>query len=814
MNFRSFSPRRVAALTALSGALLISAPFAQGAVFAEQTAQAEESAQDKQTAQNRQDKGAAVAALRKGVASFPPVGLPGPVATFGENAFPVVVGEYDGTVLEPVVAASFVKKGRVVAFGHPDYIVSRSFGAGSSPNLPKIFLNSIRWASGLADEASAKKTPDGKIRVAVWKNAQTAEFLRARGFDAVSVDAIPEEKAFDVFVADAVHLNDEQYETLFKAIRGGAGFVTSGLGWGWSQLNPGKNLVSDHAGNRNFAKFNVGIAWTDGSLRGTQNGEFETGRVFSPFVDGSKTIEFVEKLAADGKGDFDSRRAALQAELADWEVFAPNSSRQISSTASLIYRFLPKKRRAAFDALATAGADEIVPTRKNPVESDDLIRRLTVAIQLDRYFEGQHSGETDAKDVPAFAAANDFPGPVPADAPRLNAVKISAKTAVPEWRSTGLYAAPGETITVKIDAETLKKLPAPPKIRIGAHSDELWKLAKWERYPKIAFEKTIKEAKTTVANPFGGAIFVVVPHNAAQSGLETIDVEISGAVEAPLFVRDETPLDEWRDKIRNAPAPWAELQGKNIVLSVPSSVIRDLNDPQALMETWDEILDLIAEFSSTPKDRVRPERMCCDRQISAGYMHSGYPAMTGMDVERVFVDRERLRTKGDWGFFHELGHNHQSRHWTFDGSTEVTVNYFTLYVMEKLCGLEAGEARGELKKEARLDMLRQYWSYGGSFDIWKQNPFLALNMTVQLRDEFGWEPIIATIAEYCNDAQNELPKNDDEKRDQWMTRLSRQVGKNLGPFFEKWGVPTSQAARDSLSDLPVWLPSEFDEVKK
>jgi hypothetical protein len=42
-----------------------------------------------------------------------------------------------------------------------------------------------------------------------------------------------------------------------------------------------------------------------------------------------------------------------------------------------------------------------------------------------------------------------------------------------------------------------------------------------------------------------------------------------------------------------------------------------------------------------------------------------------------------------------------------------------------------------------------------------------------------------------------------------MVRLSRTVGKNLGPFFETWAVPTSAAARASVADLPAWMPEGF-----
>jgi hypothetical protein len=42
-----------------------------------------------------------------------------------------------------------------------------------------------------------------------------------------------------------------------------------------------------------------------------------------------------------------------------------------------------------------------------------------------------------------------------------------------------------------------------------------------------------------------------------------------------------------------------------------------------------------------------------------------------------------------------------------------------------------------------------------------------------------------------------------------MVRFSRHVGRDLGPFFEAWGVPTSEEARQSIADLPGWMPEGF-----
>jgi hypothetical protein len=76
----------------------------------------------------------------------------------------------------------------------------------------------------------------------------------------------------------------------------------------------------------------------------------------------------------------------------------------------------------------------------------------------------------------------------------------------------------------------------------------------------------------------------------------------------------------------------------------------------------------------------------------------------------------------------------------------------------------------------------------------------------QLRAAFGWNTYGKVFAEYRSLAKAERPANDDQKRDQWMVRFSKATGKNLGPFFQAWGVPTSDAARAEVQNLPQWMP--------
>ena len=79
-------------------------------------------------------------------------------------------------------------------------------------------------------------------------------------------------------------------------------------------------------------------------------------------------------------------------------------------------------------------------------------------------------------------------------------------------------------------------------------------------------------------------------------------------------------------------------------------------------------------------------------------------------------------------------------------------------------------------------------------------------MYEQMVQEFGWEPFKKVFREYRALPQAERPNTTLEKHDQWMMRMSKACGRNLGPFFEHWGIPTSPRARDSIKDLPQWMP--------
>lgn len=712
-----------------------------------------------------------VRALLEGVTEIvAPGATPGPVVAFGPDAFAVVTA-LQGKHRLPLVAATRFGRGRAVAIGHEGFLGQAAL---ARPDNARLLANAARWSgSGRTG-----------IHIVTVEKDEAAQALAAAGFRVERLSAQTlyqrmEAPDFDVVVFGAgicdgpAGLRIAQSLTAF--CKRGGGLVADSLGWGWLQLHPGRTLARDHGGNRLLVP--MGLAWADGffSSTGKEGGWLADGLGLDG-VDGLAALRtlwgYADRLTSPPAaliGQAAQTVAAITASLpADERFFLPR------------VRALCRKHRAGD------------PWKKGePISLENPLARLQAVL------DWQTIRARSAIRQKPYPSAGVFPG-YPAPGFHRVVRTVLADLSTPGWQGTGLYASPGDILTVNLPpAATGKGL----HLRIGCHTDTLWHLDTWKRFPEITLRTRLAKTIVHANNPFGGPVYIEVP-----DGLERdrVEITIAGAVEAPRFIRGETLLTDWREEIRRRPAPWAELEGKRVVLTVPSAVARDLDDPEALLAYWDEMLDLCADLYALPRERRRPERFCVDVQISAGYMHAGYPIMTHDDVARTFTDLSILRGSDSakvWGFYHEMGHNHQRDAWTFEGAGEVTNNLAALYCAERLNGVSQG-AHPALAPEKIQERKAKYLAAGAKFDEWKADPFLALTLYIEIKDAFGWEALTRTFATY----HAETPWSDDEKRDQWLLRLSRTVGKNLGPFFTAWGVPTSDAARNALTDLPVWMP--------
>ncbi|MDR0871609.1 MAG: M60 family metallopeptidase [Planctomycetaceae bacterium] len=720
--------------------------------------------------------------LTDGVDGIGQSGVPGPLCVFGRNAAAVIAGK-EGNTSGPLVAAAKYKDGRVVAFGHDGYLSKTALSQFGGQTLLK---NILRWLAQNKND----------VRIAVIGNPAFAEYIKELGYSVQPVNRLTDIKDnAQIIVLDGSRITEQQVSELEKFITNGGGVLTASLGWGWLQVSGKTDLQTEHGGNLLLAP--LGIVWADGSFTAPAQ---KDGKNFFP-VSKPETLQYLNvSTAVQVLQDSEKKNSPLP----------KNDAAQITATLVRGIQSIPETQSEIFVPLRPLTQRTVVPSPENKIKWETMpLDALAVSLQTEQYLKKQDG--TGKHKIPAanplLAAAESFPGAVPKDAKTLNKT-FQIDTSVPDWRSLGLYAPPGQTITVKIPKELIT--PRNRRylgVRIGCHSDTIWHLNEWDRYPEITLTVPLQTEETKIVNPFGGLVYITVPRNYDK---RTIFVEVSGAVESPYFVLGKTSVEEWKENIRDTPAPWGELASDKLVLSVPSRYLRTLDDPDKVMEFWNEVLDWDADLCGQPKERVRPERITCDRQISAGYMHSGYPVMTWMDVEPYFLSLKDNPNKG-WGFFHEFGHNHQASDWTFDGTGEVTVNLFALYVFEKIFNLKPAQAQEKAlgsghSPTARKAKREKYFADGSPFEKWKSDPFLALIMYTDLQEKFGWEPFKNVFREYRQLKPEERPKTDDDKRGQWLMRMSQEVKHNLSGYFDRWGVPVPQWAKDAVKDLPEWNP--------
>jgi hypothetical protein len=699
---------------------------------------------------------------------------PAAIAIIGADAFPVVVGEAQGKTILPVVAAARFGKGRVVALAEKGLL-------GDATGTPvhdddKFLANSIAWVQSKDTQNPRAENP----RICVVHLPGLADSLKTRGYSLAQNSPSWNTSDCDVIVGDVDAVSQEEARNLRKFLERGGGLILAASVSHWEDQSTSGETIAEFPGNAILAP--VGILWTDVDVAGSADGAY-AARSDIPSMSGAlPALDVIRNIRAGKTPETSEAKQASRVLMTAVGIVPPDDR-----------LFLPLLR----EALEGFHPDHY-PSAKNPVVESDLLTRLALA--LDR----REMDIAHPEKLRAYPSAAEFPGAVPSTAKTVTK-SVAIDTSHPRWHSTGLYAAPGQLIRVDVPANAVNQ---GFKVRIGAHTDTLWHLDKWERFPDVSFVFPIGTKHVRAANPFGGLIYLEVPEKTTASNFA---ITISGAVEAARFVLGQTTLEQWAQSRRDSLAPWGEVETNSLILTAPLADLQKLDNPAELMNFWNKILMAQADLAGWPAIPTSPERIVFDQQISAGYLHSGYPVMgplslAGPSLSTAYMEQSTDFSGGRWGYYHELGHNHQSDDWTFRGTVEVTVNLFSLYSFEAVNGISVaqnprGSAEFRQKEMAKID-----WK---NPDFSKLDAFQALVMYEQLQQAFSWDTFKTLFRKYRALPDSERPKTDLEKRDRWLVEFSRQTGKNLGPFFQAWGLETSNAARDSISNLPCWAPDEL-----
>lgn len=685
-------------------------------------------------------------------------------------------------------AGSESGEGRAIGFAHGSFL--KSGAILEQEGVAAVLANSIRWAGR-----------SGKPAVGLHpSSAGLEEMLSDKGMK-VKVVKPSEVSSARVSVYCFIgheSLEESEIEALSEFFTDGGGVVIATTPWAFKKKYED---FSQFPGNRVFAM--AGIQFLPDGYARTQEPISIGTSVETPMSLTSKPGEM--KPSGGGK---ESSALAAAKQLAEEKKVSQSSA----GSQLLADLFSAKALRgeelveflAALKALNLA-VGPIIPTKENPVVpgKDPLVDAI---IELETHFN-----ETAPAGVMyAIPAADNFPGAVPDDAERVTKEltidgtwrgwlegRNAAGWAAKEMRPTGVYAAPGEVIKVTVPARISGE---GFEVTIGSYGGKLKNRDAWHRYTDWQVSKPVTSRVTEVSSGLGGLVTIRIPKEAEY---ESLDLVIEGGVLAPLYEHGKTDLKEWAAEIRKYPAPWAEIAGPRMIIALQSDYIRRLSNPDEVMEVWNSYIDTAAELVQVDRENYRAERIVFDVQTSAGSMHSSYPvaAHTGKSAEQS-VDASSLKKDGNWGFFHEYGHNHQHNLWALPGTGETTCNLWSVYIYEEFVGKNRDNTHNAIRPLDRKQRMNTYFGEGAKFEDWSM--WVALETYLQVQEEFGWEPFKKVFDEYNKLEGDDRPKGQEQINDQWVIRLSKACGKNLQPFWATWSLPMSSDVDRALKDLPVW----------
>ncbi len=455
-----------------------------------------------------------------------------------------------------------------------------------------------------------------------------------------------------------------------------------------------------------------------------------------------------------------------------------------------------------------------------------------------------------AREVFPHPSAKFFPGDVPENFKRIG------KTFYPDpkkggWQSTGLYAAPGERVKVRVSKTAVG---SGLRIRIGSHTDNLLQSRQryWYRFPKITREFGVPEQSFEIASAFGGLIYVSAPVGRISARTQMI---FSGVVEAPHFELDETKPSQW-NYVRYAPAPWAEFVGKNFAATIPAEDAAAVDNPEEIILFWDKIVAELDKLTSGPKERTQPLRFVIDVESGTAAGHSGNPIVGTHMWTQGYLDLEKIRKDGSWELFLAIAKNLLSNKWVFGGDRDTPAALLALYATEKTTGRKAVSffdvpalqsaclARLERetveeknkkalrererhealeKKEQHKKILTDKSSGKGRREREKAAeeadtedfrhdpgvPFQRLSALLPIVDATGWDPLAKVFKLYT--VRNRLPLSGDEEKQRTFVMLwSQSVKKNLSPYLEQFDFPKQNGAGNYPDFVPETHPEKSD----
>ncbi|XP_013870428.1 TRPM8 channel-associated factor homolog [Austrofundulus limnaeus] len=682
--------------------------------------------------------------LLQGVSEFNlPDGLTASeVLVHGPLAFPI------GTTGsgQAFLAGAYYGQGRVIVATHEGLLWNE--------NLAQFWNNAIHWLD------------EGRRGVIGVAPDNALNMLSRSGLQCETTGFKPD---LSVFVCTAY--SDDRLEEIQNFVAEGGGLLMGGHAWYWAQTHLGQNPLTEFSGNKILNKMGLSL------LGATLSGGVYKAPVPSQAM--KNTYHFRHLLhrfarhVTVGEELSKHEEEHLKKLGTDCATYLNMKAHNCSSYTQVVATLT--------DVLKKSGLPQVSDSCPITSPKDHLL--LSVGTEVYKVCP-----DPDAL-LPHLIQDNPLLPVV-----YNHKIKIDVNTGGgEEWISTGLYLSPGMKTYISMPAEIVSN---GWQIQIGCQTDRLH-AEELKRPPRVHERFPVTSEMIQVWNLWGGLIYLVAP---PQTQVQGVEATVQMAVPAPYYKSGVTTEADWL-LLRTAPSPWAELEFDNIILTVPSDAVRNLERPDEVASLWNDIMRAIADLAAIPHKFPRKERFVTEVQISHGWMHAGYPVMAHQSCASELLNVENARTNGIWGPVHELGHNQQRGCWEFPShTTECTCNLWSVYVHEEVLGINRAKAHPAITAEERSARAKNYVAGGRQLSGWDM--WVALETYLQLQERFGWDAFKKVFAAYHS--MSNFPGDNKGKMNLYAETFSQTVGLNLTGFFKAWGWPIEAATEEKLSSLPPW----------
>jgi len=391
-------------------------------------------------------------------------------------------------------------------------------------------------------------------------------------------------------------------------------------------------------------------------------------------------------------------------------------------------------------------------------------------------------------------------------------VERTQRTVLCDYQPSGLYVKKGERIILEVsnlnsDYDLSSMIGFKPM---------------WGNHNKTQENQLKNGIKAVVAIQDGILFFIFVKREGYDTNPSTVKIKVQGGKAFPLYQLNKTSLSGWQNDLRTMTgAPFVQLVSEKALITIPyrdylKNPIRNIPESFKTIHQVIDWEDELAGFDNSSLENMRTRNrlhysvdLYSTPKESEDYYMYASDYLIGMKRDNFTDLTEKLNK--EWGIWHETGHTHQQKSWTWESIGEISVNIFSLYVQEKF-GLPSRLGTAEDGEIITFERARKYLAqpnknYLGQNEDDYNEFFTKLVMFHQLKSVYGWDAFKKLHQYFRKQPFVEGEQvTDEEKASRFVYAMCLVTKNNLVPFFKKWGITIDEGTAGKIKRLNLPLP--------